>query len=65
MFMEVTLKIDDGSKEAKALLAYLKKLPFVELKATRYNHKTEMAIKAAKDGIVHKSSLDQILKEIH
>lgn len=30
--MEVTIKIDERSKQAKALLEYIKTLPFVEIK---------------------------------
>ncbi|TDQ76591.1 hypothetical protein [Sphingobacterium yanglingense] len=32
--MEITIKIDERNKEAKALLVYLKSLSFVELKST-------------------------------
>jgi antitoxin component of RelBE/YafQ-DinJ toxin-antitoxin module len=51
--MEFTIKIDQRKKEAKALLEYLKNLPFVELEIDkpRYNAETEKAIQDAKNGI--------------
>jgi|GEM_PF-536163 len=35
--MEITIKIDKRSKQAKAFYEYLKTLPFVELGEPRYN----------------------------
>lgn len=51
--MELTIKLDPRKKEAKALLEYLKNLPFVEfeIEKPRYNAETEKAIQAAKNGI--------------
>ena len=51
--MEFTIKIDPRKKEAKALLEYLKNLPFVEfeLEKPRYNAETEKAIQEARNGI--------------
>ena len=51
--MVFTIKIDQRKKEAKALLEYLKNLPFVEieLEKPRYNAETEKAIQDARNGI--------------
>ena len=51
--MEITIKIDQRKKEARALLEFLKNLPFVELdiEKRRYNPETEKAIQDAKNGI--------------
>jgi antitoxin component of RelBE/YafQ-DinJ toxin-antitoxin module len=49
--MEFTIKIDPRKKEAKALLEYLRNLPFVELEKRRYNVETEKAIQEARNGI--------------
>lgn len=51
--MELTIKIDERKKEAKALLEYLKSLSFIEFKKkeTRYNSATEKSIKDAIKGI--------------
>lgn len=51
--MEFTIKIDQRKKEAKALLEFLKSLPFVELELEkpRYNAETEKAIQDARNGI--------------
>ena len=53
LHMEVTIKLDQRKKEAKALLAYLKSLPFVEIgiENQRYNDETEQVIRDAKNGI--------------
>lgn len=51
--MEITIKFDQRKKETKALLEYLKSLPYIEisLEKTRYNLETEKAIQEAKNGI--------------
>lgn len=51
--MEVTLKFDQRKKETKALLEYLKSLPYIEVETNkpRYNVATEKAIQDAKNGI--------------
>ena len=51
--MEITIKLDERKKEAKALLKFLKSLPFVEVgtEKKRYNTETEQAIKDARNGI--------------
>lgn len=51
--MEFTIKIDQRKKEAKALITYLKNLPFVEIASEkpRYNAETERAIQDARNGI--------------
>lgn len=51
--MEITIKIDQRKKEAKALLEFLKTLPFVELdiEKPRYNSEAEKAIRDSINGI--------------
>lgn len=47
--MEITIKIDKRTKQAKAFFEYLKTLPFIELENTpRYNNETEKVIKEVK-----------------
>ncbi|WP_281238169.1 hypothetical protein [Flavobacterium praedii] len=50
--MEITIKIDQRKKEARALLEFLKNLPFVELniEKPRYNPETEKAIQDVRNG---------------
>lgn len=51
--MEVIIKFDKRKKETKALLEYLKSLPYIEVEThnPRYNAETEKAIQDAKKGI--------------
>jgi hypothetical protein len=51
--MEITIRLDQRKKESRALLEFLKNLPFVEVNNNkpRYNAATEKAIKDAKNGI--------------
>ncbi len=51
--MEITIRIDQRKKEAKALLEYIKNLPYIEVepKQTRYNAVTEKTISDAIKGI--------------
>lgn len=51
--MELTIRIDQRKKEAKALLEFLKNLSFVEIdtEKPRYNAETEKTIKNASKGI--------------
>jgi len=65
--MEFTIKIDERKKEAKALLEFLKNLPFVELdlEKPRYNTKTEKAINEARTGKTVKTTLDDFRKELY
>ena len=51
--MEVTIKFDQRKKETKALLEYLRSLPYIkiEMEKPRYNAVTEKAIQDAKNGI--------------
>mgnify|MGYP003420996779 CR=1 FL=1 len=50
--MEITIKIDERKKEAKALVEFLKNLSFVEISSEkRYNKETEKVIYDAKKGI--------------
>ena len=63
--MEITIKIDKRSKQAKAFYEYLKTLPFVELSEPRYNRETEIAIKEAKSRKTSKISLEDFRKELY
>ncbi|MDP2058783.1 MAG: hypothetical protein U1C58_13880 [Flavobacteriaceae bacterium] len=65
--MELTIKIDQRKKEAKALLEYLKNLPFVEVTTDkpRYNPETEKAIIEARKGNAKKISLEDFRAQIY
>lgn len=65
--MEFTIKIDQRKKEAKALLEYLRNLPFVEfeIEKRRYNAETEKAIQDARTGKVHPTNLVDIRKQLY
>ena len=63
--MEITIKLDKRSKQAKAFYEYLKTLPFVELGKPRYNKVTELAIKEAKSRKTAKISLEDFRKELY
>lgn len=55
--MEITIKIDKRSKQAKAFFEYIKTLPFIEVETEkpRYNAETEKAIKDVREGRVLKA----------
>ena len=63
--MEITLKIDKRSKQAKAFYEYLKTLPFVEIEKPRYNDETENAMKEVKSGKTTKISLSDFRKQLY
>lgn len=63
--MEVTLKIDKRSKQAKAVLEMLKTFDFVKFEEPRYNKETEDAIKEAKSGKATKISLTDFRKQLY
>ncbi len=65
--MEFTIKIDERKKESKALLEFLKNLPFVELdlEKPRYNSKREKAINEAKSGKSTPISLEDFRKQLY
>lgn len=63
--MEITIKIDERSRQAKAFYEYLKTLPFIELTEPRYNKETEEAIKEVKSGKATKISLENFRKELY
>lgn len=63
--MEITIKIDTRSKQAKVFYEYLKTLPFIEVEEPRYNKDTELAIKEAKSGKVTKTTLEEFRKELY
>jgi len=51
--MELIIKFDQRKKEVKALMEYLKSLPYIEVatEKPRYNAETEKIIKNASKGI--------------
>ena len=64
--MEITLKIDQRKKEAKALLEYLKNLPFVEIDSkSRYNAETEKAIHDVRNKKTTAIDLDCFRKQLY
>jgi len=63
--MEITIKIDKRSKQAKVFYEYLKTLPFVQLEEPRYNKDTEKAIKEVKSGKTTKISLEDFRKQLY
>jgi hypothetical protein len=66
--MELTIRIDQRKKEAKALLEYLKNLPFVEVTTDkpRYNPETEKAILEARKGLglINADNVDDLFKKL-
>lgn len=62
--MEVIIKFDQRKKETKALLEYLKNLPYIEVSSnkSRYNAETEKAILEVKNGKTEKTSLTELRK---
>lgn len=63
--MEIKIKIDKRSQQAKVFYEYLKTLPFVEIEESRFNKDTKKAIKMAKAGKVSKFSLEDFRKEFY
>ena len=67
--MEIVLKIDQRKKEAKALIEYLKNLPFVEIEnmpnKKRYNIETEKAIDDARSGNTYPTNLQELRKQLY
>ncbi len=63
--MEITLKIDKRSKQARAFYEYIKTLPFVELKKPRYNKENENAINEVKSGKTTQVSLADFRKQLY
>lgn len=62
--MEIIIKIDKRSKQARTLYEYLKTLPFVEIEEKRYNKETEKAVKEAKEGKTTKTTLADFRKQL-
>lgn len=62
--MEVIIKFDQRKKETKALLEYLKNLPYIEVSSNkpRYNAETEKAIIEVKNGKTEKTNLTELRK---
>jgi hypothetical protein len=63
--MEITIKIDKRTKQAKVFYEYLKTLPFIEFEKPRYNIETEKIIKEAKSGKATKVSLEDFRKQLY
>ncbi len=67
--MEVTIKIDQRKKEAKALINYLQNLPYVkiEIEKPRYNAETEKAIEDVRKGIgfIKADNIDDLFKKLN
>ena len=66
--MEVIIKFDQRKKETKALLEYLKSLPYIKVEThkPRYNAATEKAIQDAKKGIgvTEVKNVDDLFKKL-
>ena len=59
----VTVKINEESEQAQAILELLKTFSFVEIdEEPRYNEETEQAIRDARAGKTEKFSLDEFQK---
>ena len=65
--MEITIKIDERKKEAKAFVEFLKNLSFVEITShkKRYNKETEKAIEDLKKGKTQKVSLASFRNQLY
>lgn len=63
--MEITVKIDKRSKQAKDVLEMLKTFDFVKFEEPRYNKETENAIKEVKSGKATKISLTDFRKQLY
>lgn len=63
--MEITIKIDRRSKQAKVFYEYLKTLPFIKLGEPRYNEETEQAIREVKSNKTNKISLEDFRKQLY
>jgi len=63
--MEITVKIDKRTKQAKAFFEYIKTLPFVEIEEPRYNQTTKNAIKEVKSGKTTTISLSDFRKQLY
>lgn len=65
MDMEITVKIDKRSKQAKAVLEMLKTFDFVKFEKPRYNKETENAIKEVKSDKATRISLTNFRKQLY
>ena len=63
--MELTIKIDKRSEQAKAFYEYLKTLPFIEIEEVRFNKDTEKVIREVKSGKTTKVSLEDFRKQLY
>ncbi len=63
----ITVRIDDKSKQAKALIEMLKTFSFVEIEdKPRYNEETEQAIRDARSGrnMIQTNSHDDLMEKL-
>ncbi|KGE13058.1 hypothetical protein [Sphingobacterium deserti] len=63
--MEITIRIDKRSKQAKVFYEYLKTLPFVQLEEPRYIKDTEKAIKEVKLRKTTKTTLEDFREDLY
>lgn len=62
----VTVRIDDSSHQAKALIEMLKTFAFVEIEELpRYNEETEKAIREAREGKTEKVTIKQFRERLY
>ncbi len=62
----VTVRINDKSKQAKALIEMLKTFAFVEIdELPRYNEETEKAIREAREGKSEKVTIKQFREQLY
>lgn len=62
----ITVRINDKSKQAKALIEMLKTFSFVEIEEKpRYNEETEQAIRDVRAVKTEKLDLDKLRKQLY
>lgn len=62
--MEVTIKIDQRSKQSKAFYEYLRSLPFVKVEEKEFNKVTKDAMEEVENGKATKVSLGEFRKQL-
>jgi hypothetical protein len=63
--MEITIKIDKRSEQAKVFYEYLNTLPFIEIEEVRYNKDTEKVIREVTSGKTTKVSPEDFRKQLY
>lgn len=63
--MEITVRINKQSKQAKAVVEMLKTFDFVKFEKPRYNKETEHAIEEVKSGKTTKITLTNFRKQLY